>query len=111
MAEADLDALVAATMQATLGATTSEELHPDDADLWMGVLLVMAREGCRWDMDDIDDWLQENWPHPDDQDAPETTEAQKVYAWAMMALMVYQPGEQLREAEHIVRLCAHELGR
>ena len=111
MAGSGLDPLVATTMAATLGATTPEDLRPDDAELWMGVLLVMARDGCHWDMDDIDDWLQANWPHPDDEDAMENSEALKVYAWAMIALAAHQTSEWLREAEDIIQQCANELGR
>lgn len=111
MVEAGLDPLVARTMAEVLACSNETALHPNDVNRWMGVLLVMARDGLRWDMDNIDDWLQENWPHPDDEDALESTEALKVYAWAMMALAVYEPSEPFTEAERIVNQCADEFGR
>lgn len=109
MSEPGLDQLVEKVLEMVLDDVNADALHPADREKLMSLFPALIAEGCTWDVDEIDGWLDEHWPVPPDEDGMDDHNAIEVSAWAEMA--AYQSSETGWSgwAEGIIELAREEL--
>ena len=85
MSKSGLDPLVEKAMKIALDDVNADALHPIDREKRMSLFPALIAEGCTWDVDEVDGWLDEHWPVPPDEDGMDHHNAIEVSAWAEMA--------------------------